>query len=764
MRDIFGKYRFWTISLPVVITLLMLIPLRFARINPNLMEYLPEGIEAKINMDKIEEIFGKTDPVLIIIEADDILSSKTLKRISDLNKTFVGMQEFKDVISLFETKYIRGEEGMMLVDPVVRVFPETDEDRDELRQEIIDNPLAYKLLVSEDFRYTLIILNPEENMSDSETFRSINKVLDENSGNEKVYFSGLPYLREEIQKKAIRDLAFLFPLGLIIMFIFFYLSLKEIRGVLLPFSVVVMSALFAMGLMPLLGYEYSLIAVLIPIMMIAIANNYGIHIIARYQEIGADNPDWSMNKIINTVMQVLYIPLILTALTTIVGVLGFVAHIMVPAKQMGIVTAVGIAFAIILSLFFIPAVLVGLKKNNIKKIVTEKKNTAIGKFLSWSGKVTTTKPRWVILVSVLFLLLVGAGIFRLQVSINLEKMMPSKHPLRISTQIADKYFGGTKNISVLFEGDILDPGLMHSMDDFEKNIKSIPETGNVLSLATIVRTISRALNDPGDPLYDVIPDSREAIAQYIEFYNMSGDPEDFEKLVDFNYTKALLNVQFRANDIRTFRKVTSKIESLIKDNPYCKLQAGQSLMEKELSESIVRGQIYSLIFAVLAIALLLGIIFKSYTAGFLGVIPLLFTLICNFGLMGWVGFDLDIATSLLSSVAIGIGVDYIIHFFWRLKFDLSNISDYKTAVKNTLSTTGRGIAINAFSVIIGFSVLFFSGLTILKAFGLLIIFSLLLCLLCALLLVPAICMIFKPEFLEKNKNKFLLNQFKKHIS
>lgn len=111
MNDFFKRYRLWIISIPVVITLLMLIPLRLAKINPDLMDYLPEGIESKINMDRIEAIFGKNDPVLIIFETEDILKSDNLRRISYINSTFVNMQEFKDVISLFESKYIRGEEG-----------------------------------------------------------------------------------------------------------------------------------------------------------------------------------------------------------------------------------------------------------------------------------------------------------------------------------------------------------------------------------------------------------------------------------------------------------------------------------------------------------------------------------------------------------------------------------------------------------------------------------------------------------------------------
>ena len=662
-------------------------------------------------------------------------------------------KEFKDVISLFESKYIRGEDGMMLVDPVVKSLPPTQYEKDILRDEIKNNPLVYKLLVSEDFRYTLMMLNPDSDISDEEIFQIISVILAEHKGDEKIYFSGLPFLRYEIQKKAIRDLLILFPLGLIIMLVFLYFSFKEMRAVLLPFSVVIMSVIIAMGMMPLLNYDFSLIAVLIPIMMIAIANNYGIHIIARYQELTALHPGWDTNRIVKEVMSLLSRPLILTALTTIIGILGLAVHIMVPARQMGIVSAAGIGFALILSLFYIPAVMNGFKRNKTPVNFKGTKKSVLESLLSLAGRAATQRPVVVIFTFLAVLIIAGIGISKLHVSINLEKMMPASHSLRLSTDIANKHFGGTKYVSVLFEGDILEPEVLQTMDEFETKLKALPEVGHVISLATVVRTISRALNDPGDEYFDVIPDDRNAIAQYIEFYNMSGDPEDFEKIVDFNYTKALLNIQFKAKDIKVFKRVTAFIDDLIMSSPYCKLQGGQSLVEKEMAESIVRGQIYSLVFAVVAIALLLWLIFRSMTAGLLGIIPLFFALICNFGLMGWAGFDLDIATSLLSSIAIGIGVDYIIHFFWRLKFEIGSDKEYKDAISNSLSTTGLGISINAFSVIIGFSVLFLSGLTILKTFSLLIIFSLLLCLLCSLLLVPAICMILKPKFLHDNSLK-----------
>jgi len=747
------RYRFWFIIAPVIITLLMALPLRNAKINPDLMDYLPDDIEAKIKLDTIESIFGKYDPVIIIFKADDVLNPATLKRIGDLNNHFSRMREFDDVISLFETKYIRGKHGMMLVDPVVRRIPATDKEKENLRNEVKNNELAYKLFVSEDFNYTLMILNPVEEIEDFEVFELINDGLEKFPGDEIVYMNGLPYLRDEIQKIATRDISLLFPLGMLVMLAFLYFSFRQFRSVLLPFSVVLMSIVVAMGMMPLLGYEFSIIAVLVPIMIIAIANNYGVHIVARYQELNDKKPEWNIKQIASRLISLLSIPIILSAVTTIVGILGLSVHILIPARQMGIVTSIGIAYSLILSLTFIPALMSYMKKGKSFKQINGNKTPVIEKLLAYTSRLVTKHPRSVIAAFAVACIIATLGAFNLNVNINLEEMLPRAHEMRTSTNIANEHFGGTKNTSILFEGDIIDPDVMHNIYEFESGLKNIPEVGNTTSIASVLKIISRALNDPGDEFYDTIPDNRAAIAQYIELYNMSGDPEDFEKLVDFGYTSAVLNVQFKAEDIEVFNRITSHIDNLIEKTPYATMQAGQTLMEKEIAESIVRGQIYSLLFALVAIAILLWVIFRSIKAGMLGSLPLLICLLCNFGLMGWLGLELDIATSLLSTIAIGIGVDYTIHLFWRLKFEHSNGKTHADAVITALTTTGRGIAINGFSVLVGFAVLFFSGLIILKTFAFLIIFSILLCMLGALFLIPAIYVLTKPKFLDYNNSK-----------
>lgn len=744
-------YRYFLIVIPILIFIGFLIPLRNAKINPDLTKYLPQNTESKLNLEKIEEIFGHNDPILIIFESEDILDKNSLEKISAIHDTLSNSAIFLDVISVFTTKNIRGEEGFMLVDPAIENIPENDEEKEELRTSIKNNPLAYKLLISEDFRYAVMMINPEKGHSDSEIVNYAKEIIQKIWGTEKFYMSGMLYLREEIQQKAIRDLIVLMPLALLVMVLFLYFSFREKRGVVLPMLVVIISTGASMGLMPLLGYELSIIAVLIPILMISVANNYGVHIISKYQELNAANPHDDMDALVKQSMKSVANPVLLTGLTTIAGVLGLVVHIMLPAKQTGIVCSIGIALALILSLYFLPAILIGMKKGKINKSFKEHSKTFIDKLLAKAANLTVKKPKHIILVFALSFIIALIGIFRLNVSINNENMMSKSHDIRKSTNIINSNFGGTKYISVLFEGDIKDPSVIKEMDDLEQLLKSKKQTGSVTSLSSIIKIMSKALNDIGDEAYNKIPDSRDAIAQYIEFYNMSGDPEDFEKFVDFNYTQSIVNVQFKAESIKDFNSIVNEIQRFCDKSKYATYQAGISLVEKDMAMSIINGQIYSLALAMITIIILLWIIFRSFRTGLVGTIPLLFTIVCNFGLMGWAGIELDIATSLLSSIAIGIGIDYTIHLFWRIKTELETGKNITEAINICLTTTGRGIAINAISVILGFSVLFFSGILILKTFAFLIIFSLLLCLICALVLVPAILKL-KPKIIAKNYN------------
>ena len=745
------KNRKLIIILTAILAAAAVIPLFSLRINPDLESYLPDNIESRINNQKIGDLFGTKEPIVVILSTEDVLAPETLERVDNLTNGFRDLGTLSPIQSLSTAKNIRGEDGMMLVDPVIDYYPQSEEEREELRNRIKGNDLAYKLLVSEDFKNTMILLNSDLSVKDAELMNQIDSIITLYPGSEEVLINGQPYLRDEANAKISKDIMILLPLGLLIMLIFFWFSFREFKGMILPFGVVLISIAISMSLIPLLGWELSIIGVLIPIMMIAIANNYGVHFVARYQELNAIDPESSMADIVEESLSYLKRPVIICGLTTIVGILGLTVHILLPASQMGVVSAIGIGIALLLSLTFIPAVLSYLKKGKIHFHPNGESKSIIAKALSNLGHLLSRHPKRILTGFALFFIAITAGIVIMRVASDFNNILPAKHPFNKSIEIANREFGGSKLMTAVFEGDIKDPELLKRMEGYEKKLSEVEGIGSATSIAKIIKKMSTALNDPSDPGYNKIPDERDAVAQYIEFYSMSGDPADFDQFVDFDYTRAAVTIQFNATGMKDLERIIESVNNILGNDPSLTLVGGYSLVEKEMSESIVKGQYYSLLFAFIAIFLLLAIIFKSISAGLLGSLPLVFAVLCTFGFMGWSGIKLDIVTALLSSVSIGLGVDFTIHMFWRMKSEISSGRDYKEAAVTALKTAGRGITINALSVMLGFSILFFSSFPIIKSFALLIILSLLFCLVSSLLLVPAICIIFKPSFLKNGK-------------
>lgn len=764
------SHRGWYIALPVLLAMCMLMPLTRSRIDTDLMAYLPGDFPSRKRMDSLEAAFGKYDPLLVVLEADDVLDPVTLGRLTALEASFETDTCVERVISLLGSQDVRGDSGNMVVDPAVPFIPATHVQREALRGIIQDNPLVYDRLVSKDFNLTLMVINPVDGCTDEAFVNAVRSTIQAHPGKEKVYLGGLPVLRHDIQRLALRDLVVLMPIGLLVMLLTLYVLFKERKGVLLPISVVCLSILVAMGLIPLMGYAFSMIAVLIPVLMIAIANNYGVHVMTRYYEVRTLHPRYGQKRLVGEVVDRLTMPIWLTGLTTMVGVLGLLSHPLLPPRQMAIAVATGILFAVVVSLTYLPALLSGMHRE--KRSSRRRKSLIIGHpidvpppgdgdrlqqysanrdvigvLLKTFSRWVTRKPGLVVGVFALLLVVAGVGLTRLKVNINLEAFMPTGHEMRTAVDRLNRQLGGAKTLSIVFKAPMTQPAVLNAMDTLGRRLEQIPGVRHVTSLATVVKTLSKAMNEPDHPWYDRIPDQEAAIAQYLALFSMSGDPAELEQVVDMMYTQGLITIQFEAATYKAFKATVAAMEAELDRLSYDTLLAGQSLVEMELAASVTKGLWSSLLLAFGAILVLLWLLFKSPTAGFMGGLPLMVALTGTYGLMGWFGLELDIATSLLSSIAIGLGVDYTIHLFWRMHQERQAGLDWNDSLHTTLTTTGRGILANALSVMAGFSVLFLSSLTLLKAFGFLILFSLLLCLLAALLLVPAVLKLRQPRFL-----------------
>ncbi len=720
-------------------------------IDPDIKSLLPKDMVARMNIEKIEKIFGGTDMILLVLSSEDALSERSLSRIKTMSAKVEKVPGIKRALSLFTLKDIRSENGELIVKPAVSTIPTTAAERAKLRETLSKNELVFGNVISRDFTASAVIGLLNGKNDDATVVRAMEQIIRDVPGPEKVEIAGPPLVRTQISKDIFHDLVVFLPIGLLISLTFLALCFKQVRAIVMPFLIVIMTNLFVMGLIPLFGWTVQIVTVLLPIIVISTANAYGIHLMTRYQEENAPNVVLSSAELVRKIIKEMFWPVVFAGVTSIVGLLSLTSHVIVPAAQLGYLGSAGVTFALVASLTFLPALLSLLPK--AKPILnlsnSETSGGPLDRMLERLAGVVVSHPVALLIGTPVAAFLLGLGIFFIQVDANPLNYYPKDSPVRNSTAMIDRHFGGSSNISIVAKGDTKDPKLLKALDEFEKALAKRPEVGQTTSVAQVIRRMNVAMDETSENP-NRIPDSSDTVAQYYLLYSMSGSPEDFEQLVTFNQDHALLTARMKnmGNDqVQDFMKFV-QAERQKHGAELFPMSGGLVAVTQDLLGAVVEGQVSSLFLSLGLVALLAMWLFRNVTAGFVTVVPMAVSLLMLFGLMGLCRIELNIATAMLSSIMIGEGVDFAMHFLWRYREEREKGKDRAEAVRVTVITTCRANIFNALAVIAGFLVVFTSSFLVVRYYAFLVVASMGSCILCTVLLMPAICLVFKPRFLE----------------
>ncbi|WP_238480319.1 efflux RND transporter permease subunit [Mangrovibacterium lignilyticum] len=748
METLIKKYRFLLLAGIIVLAALSFMQFDKLRINPSFNDYIPSDVGNRAYMQKLDSIFGGNEKIMLIITNDDgIINPESYSHLVHLTDELADVDGVERSLSLRDVLEIKLEDGFTSFDPIIHEIPADSTALRNLENRLLNNEMG-KRFVSADLTATAIILSKSNDVADNQIIPAIQEVLLQNPGKDQVYIGGLSYIRQSIKSYIKTDLVTLLPAALILMILMLYFSFKEWKGVVLPFVVVILSIIFSFGLMGLLGWEISLISVLLPIMLIAIANDYSIHLVNLYQEKYKEGKSTDLKIIAVAINRELRKPIIITALTTIGGMLGLLSHKMAPAAQLGVLASFGIGLALLMSLYLVPVLLSFYPKPRIRKRDHSGKKSFIDRILTLFSDWITQSPQKVLCAFALVAVISIAGLFLVKVDTNVESYFIGKSDIKKGIELVNEKFGGSQYVSILFEGDVLAPETLRRMDEYTHKIQGVEEIGHIISPSIFMRELSKGMNTPEEAGYGQLPKTEAEAEQYFELLSMTGYDGQVSQFIDYNYEHARILVSLKDGSNRTGKKVLKALKEITEGDPAVVCIAGPGLSKIQIADMVIHGQISSMILALAIIFILLALIFRSFAAGTKGSLPLLLSSLFLFGLMGFLNIPLDIVTAMLSSIMIGVGVDYTIHFLWRYKAEYASAGDRNIAVARTLETAGRGIVFNAFSVIVGFSVLIFSSFAPLRFFGVLVVVSIFSCLICALLLIPAIIIVYKPRFLE----------------
>jgi len=739
------------IFLNLLFITILALPIYKLHINPDLRALIPSDDPELVRMEELEEEFGGLDIILLSYHTDNIFESKSLELIDDVTVAIEDLAQIDYLISLTNYESIFSEDETMMVDAFIREFPKTQHESDSLANAASLDPMIGRILVSQDHRYTAFMIFPDTDADEVEIVESLRSVLAPfRAAGHDLQLGGMPVIRTQISEDIAKDTRTFIPAGMLLIAFLLYFSFRSRRGMALPLIVVILSILGTLGLMAWLGLMLSVITSIMPIMLIAVASAYGIHIITRYFEDCASMPEEADSKaIVASVIEHMMRPIFLAALTTVIGFLSLLSHILPASREVGVLTAFGVVLAFGLSITLIPAVLVLLKKPSKDRQSKNLTNRLLSRILIAIGNFVFKRKKMVIIGFAILMIIAAMGIPAVQLDSNPLNYYGPESEVRVVSTIIDENFGGSTTMSIVLEGDIKSPEVLRQIDKIQSYLNSVSGIGYSLAITDFIKLMNQSMNN-GNPEYYRIPDSRELVSQYLLLYSWESSDGYLDAYVDYDYQLSQIVVRMNTMDVYRMVDIQKDLDRFLNENINVKNQPkseGYAVLLGNLMPMMVKGQIRSLILSVVLAALVTGLVFRSLAAALISALPLAFAIAGVFGLMGYWNIYLNTATSMLSSIMIGIGIDYTIHFLFRFRTEIRNgLNDHEAIVKS-LSTTGQGIIINGFSVIMGFAVSMLSTFIPIYFFGWLIAVSIFMCLIAALTLLPVVLILTRPKFI-----------------
>ena len=487
--------------------------------------------------------------------------------------------------------------------------------------------------------------------------------------------------------------------------------MRSLRSTALTMLVVLFSTLWAFGLMALVNIPIYAVSTMIPVMLIAIGVADGIHLYSHLQLFVYKIPNATKKEAVSDMLIKMWKPVVMTSVTTAIGFISLLTSQVYPIKYFGIFTAFGVMVAMVFSLVLIPAgiMIFGLPKRKFKEKKQENNHFAF----SLTEKII--KHKSVSIIATIIIVAVSiVGITKVWINSSFLDKFEKDSDIVLTDEFINEHFGGTSTINLILDSKEKDafknPNVLKLVSTMQNDVvKTQALVGNSFSLTDYIERMNKVMHADREE-FNSIPDQKDLIAQYLLLYEMSGDPENLWKVVDYNYNKLNVNFQLKSDNSRAINSAISEIEKFKDDFKKLGIEmnyAGSGYKGLVFTDLILEGQIMSLIMSLFIVIILIAIMFKSINLGLIGSVPIIITAVLGFGIMGWMDIPLNTTTALLSSIAIGIGIDYAIHFLEQYKFYSQNNNKLLTA-QNTMSHSGRAILFNAVVVIAGFLVLLFS--------------------------------------------------------
>ncbi|PID31070.1 MAG: hypothetical protein CR982_00445 [Candidatus Cloacimonadota bacterium] len=729
----------------------------------------------KIATDKFEEQFGNNENIGILIESEDVFQPEVLNMMLELEKDLLDKVPYSDeVMSLANLEIsIGNNEGIEVISPFKEGIPKDPKKLDEIRKLFLSRTSFVDKVVSKDSKETWMSLSLNEFPSSEEWKKEGNidplfqvgeaaiKVLNNPKYKSSKYTLkpvGMPYTETEERdffgKEAVLRIVSCFVAMVILLIIF----VRSFRGVIIPALTSILGTLVVFGILGHLKIGIDANMMTLPIMLgMALSVGYSIHLINGFKRFYRNSPN-RREAVVHAVEETGW-PLLFTAITTMGSVLSFLSTGIASIAWVGY-TAAGIVFVNYLFVIILIPIFLSFGENRTIKEKERKKASFGENIMEKLGVFTLKRRRFLLFGFILTTLLLIPGIMKVEVNIDMFKMMGLKvEYIKRAYEVINSRLGSYMSYSITInyeEADkIKEPKVMENFDKLLKEIGKFPLTAknennsSIFSILDIIKDMNQTLNEDKKEFYK-IPQSKEMIAQLLFLYELSGGTKLFNWVdEDFSILKAQIQMsKFDANEtVRELNEIKKMGKQLFPNAEVSVI--GTAVQFAEMNSKIVTAEMKSILVSFLIISILLILVFSSFGTGLIGMIPNLIPMAFIGGYMGYFDIPLDMMTMTIIPMVLGIAVDDTIHFINHIKYKFEKEGNYKIAIISSFKHVGVALAMTTIILSAGFAMYIFSPVAVMSRIGFLVFMGLTAALISDYLATPILIYMTKPFGKEK---------------
>ena len=695
---------------------------------------LPEGDADGVYYEDARRAFGSEDVVVVGLFADDVFAPATLARMGRLSAALAQLPGVEEVISLSTAQRVELDGDGLRRAPLMAAVPADAAAGAALRERVLADRLAPGLLVARDGRAAGIWVRFRPMRDDAFIAADIEgrlrAALAAVPGPEALAVTGLPTIKVQAARDMLRDLSLFVPLALLLVTAMVTWAFRTWRGVLLPLATMVIGLVWTVGIMVAAGDAFTLGTLVLPPLLMASGVAYAIHIVIRYYIEVRRHPAADSLAV---ALRHVRLPVGMAALSTFIGFGTFATSPIPSIRDFGLYAGLGIAVIFLACIAVIPAALTLLPPpRSVPARLDE--GGWFSRFVAGCGELSLRHRRVFLAVFAGLLVVGGWGITRIRVETDYLHFFTDDHPaLRDNRRVADALVG-TQVVSIVVDGPVTRADVLEAMRDLQRVAERQDGVDRTLSLVDHLEGMRRTV---APERADLPFTAQEEVDQLLLLLT----PADVGHEVTPDQSRARITVYTRLSGSQPVGALVRRLEAHAATHLPADAHAratGTVVLLNRSADALSRSQVWGDAQVMVILLVVMALLLRSLRLGALSMVPNIFPIVMLLGIMGWAGIDLNICTSTIASISIGIAVDDTIHYMLGFHDELRAGATREEAILATLRAVGRPILITSVALTAGFLIACLSNFQPVRHFGVLASVTMVIGVFTDLFLLPAL--------------------------